>query len=472
MKWLLAPAAVLMIGCASSEPELHPLPAAPVSLSELPPPKERPSTAPNPLLVIDVDGLDAALCAAPEALPSSLAEILLGGCAPVSVGEAGIRGDRASLITGVGPGVHGVFADSEVVFAPEGERTWPRGPRRAPHVWTPLLERRQAVAVIGLPHDYPPTRAEHYTHLVGAVLPAPPLPPLVDGLPRGAQGGPLVGESSVPGVSLPFEVLIDERRWWTRRWTDGRGQTEFVPLSSHPATPSRPLAWPPVAALELWEAGIALRTGKGPVQGSGDAVSGLLAIEAHQRVQAALALCDRGPPSLLWLSLSGVHPQGLDPVSLAGVLAPLLKSWTGSVALVSLRGRASPQAITLPSTLEEGLSWTGPGTVRLKRGTPPARARGLLARAEATLEVVDGVHRLIRGSEIEGPRAGLAPGLQLLPEPGRILPGDRYGAEPGLLAGSMVVGDSGLRPHDLARLLVAHVNGDAARGPEMPPPPQ
>ena len=110
-----------------------------------------------------------------------------------------------------------------------------------------------------------------------------------------------------------------------------------------------------------------------------------------------------------------------------------MDAWPEEVLLVSLRGGAGRE-LALP-TSEEGVSWTQTGALRVDSSLPPARQRGLVRRAEEA--VGDGLGRLVPASSVTGPRSGLAPDLQIVPEPGARMPGGDSGT-PGLVAGSRV----------------------------------
>lgn|GEM_PF-6907597 len=452
-------AGLVLLGCG---PDSDPLPARSVSLDSLPPAALPPTPVPRRVLVLSIDGLGAELCdKAGQGLPPTLRRLIASGCAPLTPSPSGRLADRASLITGVEAGEHGVFADARVEFpvAAPGERSWPRGPRRAPHVWAPLLSADHAVVVLGLTGDYPPTRSDRFTYIAGPVL-----PPL-----DGSGVGSIIGDSlPEQGWSGPLEFSLSDQDGRDLMWRRARRTASgavVTPASPHPAAPRYPLAWPPMAMLEVWESGIALQTTRGPLlQASGDLAADAdrrawSAMSATDRIAAAGVAIERWDPGLLWLTIDELW--GLESADLGWLeavdtaVAGLLARWQGVVVLVSTRGRGEGGVFSMP--LEPGLNYVAPGAIRVDRSLPPARQRGLLLRAGASAIALPGVSRVLSRQEIVGPMEGLAPDLQVVLMPGTRFAGQPTAETPGLVAGPLVGGRASLRSADVGRAVVQGV---------------
>lgn len=455
--------ALALGSCAVSEP----LPSAPLALDTIPPVASQAVEPPRRVLVVVVDGFGSELCTDRSALPSggALTGLLGSGCRPLVSGIAGVRGDRASLVTGVEPGSHGVFADSSVRFGVPrvGERHWPSGPRRALHAFRSLLDEGMPVVVVGAVDDYPPPRAPFLHFVAGAALPeevgAGPVWELRDGQLLG-------GEQSValtPGVvSAPIEFGLTRAdgsvvQAWTRAVWDGGTSVVITPFSAHPLSPGYPLSWPPSAALDLWEAGVALRNVRGSPRGlrtstgkvAAQARRAFARHEALETLRAAAVLIENERPALTIVHV----PWSPDLVGggdswvakLDGALADVIALAADTeVVLVSLRGRAVAGKALPDVALEEGLRWSGPGSVRAGAELPAARRRGALDRAAVALAAIPGVARVIRGADVPGSVAGLAPDLQIVAGPGYALRGDGRDTRDGFVAGASVGSGGGL----------------------------
>ncbi len=464
---------------------VEPLPSAPVDLHTIPLVAVEAVEPMRRMVLIIVDGLGAELCRERSSLPDggSLRRLLDDGCRPLTPGVGGALGDRASLMTGVEPGTHGVFSDSSVQFrAPQvGERHWPSGPRRAPHAFDALIKEQMGVVVVGAVHDYPPPKAPFLHFVAGAALPREMGAGPVWDFKEGVLWGGVKPVELVPGVvSRPVELTLTRsdglvREVWTRALWDGDGEVIFAPHSAHPLSPSLPLAWPPSTALDLWNAGVALRSTQGALRGLSGETEGISSragaafarFEALEILRASAVLLRTARPALTIVHLPrSVHlagDQGRWLEELDAELTALLPlAGDASVLLISLRGR-SHTSQTLPEiTLEDGLKWSGPGSIRAERGLPPARRRGALKRTASVLRSLPGIDVVIQKSDVAGPVAGLAPDLQLVAKPGFALRSELTDIRAGVVAGSSVGRGGGVGAARIGGWLPDFVRGASA----------
>lgn len=480
------PLLALLAGCGpcggSGPAELSP---APISL-ELPTP-DPPKRPTRHVLYVLVDGVGEELCAA-QGL-AHLGALVADRCEPLELdlhGPGGVPGAFATLVTGVGPGEHGVFADSAVRWTTPGtageRRAWGERPRRAPLAWEGLAADDYAVVTLALPAEAPPAPLNRAEQIVGAELPGPwgPRPEALhvgggaaddvravewgaDGTFTWAGPGDLRLEGRREGDSLRLGdgvIALTPGAWsdrlrlllplpdgrtaraWTRAWLAPEGDRLFLsPLSAEAASPWLPLGHPSTAALDLEASGFALRSASfRPEQAAvragllpSAALEQLISEALERRVGAAAQAARRTRPALLVLALPevGALPEPIPALDRA--LGPLLDAHQGPAVLVGLGGPTRGRGLVLPEL--EGATVTG-ASLRLDQDLLPARRRFLVKQHRETLLGVPGVARVLERTEVEGPRSGLAPDLLVIPASGFAISASGVGRSSPVLVGA------------------------------------
>lgn len=480
------PLLALLAGCGpcggSGPAELAP---APISL-ELPTP-DPPKQPGKHVLYLLVDGVGEELCAA-EGL-ANLGPLVAERCGALDLdvkGPGGVPGAFATLVTGVGPGEHGVFTDSVVRWTTPGtageRRAWGERPRRAPLAWEGLAQDDYAVVTVAVPAEAPPAPLNRAEQIVGAELPGPwgPEPEAlhvggastdhVRAVAWGADGsfawtgpGDLRIEGRREGDSLRLgdgvtalvpggwserlrflAPLPDGRtaRAWTRAWLAPEGDRVFLsPLSAEAASPWLPLGHPATAALDLEASGFALRSASFAPERAAvragllppAALEQLIAEALNRRAGASAQVARRAQPALLVVAFPEVGGLPEPLAALDEAVGPLLEAHRGPAVLVGLGGPADAERLALPEL--EGASVTG-AAVRLDRELSPARRRHLLEQHRETLLALPGVGRVVPGTEVGGSRAGLAPDLLVIPADGFVVSASGTGRTAPVLAGA------------------------------------